>query len=160
MLCAAGNVDTAALCGLAESPGVGLCGFFQRLVDVGGAIFGGLEGLHVQQGADGLDAAALLAHDGGVQGRVEGEAVCLRLHIAPEFGQLGLILLRGLLALKGFQAVLRGLELCLSAFQLGLELLGGGLLAVDVSAVFAHQPVQLFIGDAGNLCLYVFTLHK
>ena len=160
MLCAAGNVDAAALCGLAEGPRICLCGFFQRLVDVGGAVFGGLEGLHVQQGADGLDAAALLAHDGGVQGRVEGEAVRLCLHIAPELGQLGLVLVRGLLAVKGFQSVLRGLELGLCVFELGLELFGDGLFAVDVSAVFAHQPVELFIGDAGNLCLYVFTLHK
>ena len=160
MLCAAGNVDAAALCGLAESPGVGLCSFFQRLVDVGGAVFGGLEGLHVQQGADGLDAAALLAHDGGVQGRVEGEAVRLCLHIAPELGQLGLVLVRGLLAVELGEAVLRGLELGLCVFELGLELFGDGLLAVDVCAVFAHQPVELFVGDAGNLCLYVFTLHK
>nr|DAM17955.1 MAG TPA: hypothetical protein [Caudoviricetes sp.] len=160
VLCTAGNADAAALCGLAEGPRICLCGFFQRLVDVGGAVFGGLEGLHVQQGADGLDAAALLAHDGGVQGRVEGEAVCLCLHIAFELCHLGLVLVRGLLAVELGEAVLCGLELCLSAFQLGLELLGGGLLAVDVSAVFAHQPVQLFIGDAGDLCLYVFTLHK
>nr|DAR11663.1 MAG TPA: hypothetical protein [Caudoviricetes sp.] len=160
VLCAAGNVDTAALCGLAESPGVGLCGFFQRLVDVGGAVFGGLEGLHVQQGADGLDAAALLSHDGGVQGRVESKAVCLCLHIAPELRQLGLVLVRGLLAVELGEAVLRGLELGLCVFELGLELFGDGLLAVDVSAVFAHQPVERFVGDAGNLCLYVFTLHK
>ena len=154
------SVDTAALCGLAESPRVGLCSFFQSLVDVGGAVFGGFEGLHVQQGADGLDAAALLAHDGGVQGRVEGEAVRLCLHISPELRQLGLVLVRGLLAVELGEAVLRSLELGLCVFELGLELFGDGLLAVDVSAVFAHQPVQLFIGDAGELCLYVFTLHK
>nr|DAG78475.1 MAG TPA: hypothetical protein [Caudoviricetes sp.] len=159
VLCTAGNAD-AALCGLAESPGVGLRGFFQRLVDVGGAVFGGFEGIHVQQGADSLDAAALPAHDGGVQVRVEGEAVCLRLHIAFELCHLGLVLLRGFLAVELGEAVLRGLELCLGAFQLSLELLGDGLLAVDVRAVLAHQPVELFIGDAGNLCLYVFTLHK
>ena len=37
---------------------------------------------------------------------------------------------------------------------------GGGLLPVDVAAVFGHEPVQLLLGDAGDPVLHVFTFHS
>ena len=118
-----------------RSPGVGLCGFFQSLADVGGEVGGLLQAVDVQQGADGLDAAALLAHDGGVQGRVESKAVCLCLHIARSLVNSASYS-SGVFCRRLGEAVLRGLELGLCVFELGLELFGDGLLAVDVSAVF------------------------
>ena len=34
-----------------------------------------------------------------------------------------------------------------------------GLFAVDVVAVLLHDPVQLFLGNAGDLVLHIFTFH-
>ena len=36
---------------------------------------------------------------------------------------------------------------------------GGGLLLVDVCAVLLHEPVQLLLGTAGDLVLYVIAYH-
>ena len=144
---------------ITKGPRVRLGGFVQRLADVGAAVGRAFQGIQIQQSTHCLDAAALLAHDGGIQGVIEGKALGLSLHVGLQLGDL-LLQACHVHAVKGFQAVLRGLELGLCVFELGLELFGDGLFAVDVSAVFAHQPVELFIGDAGNLCLYVFTLHK
>lgn len=43
--------------------------------------------------------------------------------------------------------------------QLGLKGGGGGLLPVDVRAVLLHEPVQLLVGDAGDLVLHIFAFH-
>ena len=43
--------------------------------------------------------------------------------------------------------------------QLGLQGGGGGLLPVDVRAVLLHEPVQLLVGDAGDLVLHIFAFH-
>ena len=45
------------------------------------------------------------------------------------------------------------------AGQLGLQGGGGGLLPVDVRAVLLHEPVQLLVGDAGDLVLHIFAFH-
>ena len=36
---------------------------------------------------------------------------------------------------------------------------GGRLLPVDVRAVLLHEPVQLLVGDAGDLVLHIFAFH-
>ena len=36
---------------------------------------------------------------------------------------------------------------------------GGRFLPVDVCAVLLHEPVQLLLGDAGDLVLHIFTFH-
>ena len=91
---------------LAKGPGVGLGSVVQRLGNVGGAVLGALQAVHVQQGTHGLDAAALLAQDGGVEGVVKGKAIGLCLQVGLQLGQLGLVFLRLLLAVKGGKAIL------------------------------------------------------
>lgn len=122
MLFAAGNVNgtSAAFCRLAKGPGVRLGGFFQSLGDIGGTVLGALEGIQIQQCPDRLDAAALGSQNGGVQGIVKGKAISLCLYIALEFGNVCLVFLGLLLAVKGGKAVLGGLELSLGVFQLVL----------------------------------------
>lgn len=97
--------------------------------------------------AGGLDAPTLLAEDGSIEGVVELEGCDLavqRVHIHTiVLGEAGLC----------------GGQLVGGSGQLSLELGGGGLFAVDVRTVFLHDPVQLFVGDAGDLGLYVFTFH-
>ena len=144
--------------GIAKGPRVCLGGFVQRLADVGAAVGRAFQGVQIQQSPHCFDAAALLAHDGGIQGVIEGKALGLHLHVGLQLGDLFLQACH-IHAFKGFQAVLRGLELSVCVVQLGLQSRGGRLLPVDVCAVLLHDPVQLFIGDAGDLVLHVFTLH-
>ena len=82
------HIRVAAGLRVAEGPGVRLGGCFQRLGNVGGAVLGTLQGVHVQQGAHGFDAAAALAQDGGVQRIVEGKAVGLGLQLLLKLGDL------------------------------------------------------------------------
>ena len=143
---------------ITKGPRVRLGSLVQRLADVGAAVGRALQGVQIQQSPHCLDAAALPAQDGSVQRVVKGKALGLRLHVGLQLGDLFLQACH-IHAFKGFQAVLRGLELSVCVVQLGLQ--GGGcrLLPVDVCAVLLHDPVQLFIGDAGDLVLHVFTLH-
>nr|DAL32391.1 MAG TPA_asm: hypothetical protein [Caudoviricetes sp.] len=158
MLCA-GGVSAGALRGITERPRICLCGIVQRLRDVGGTVLGAFECVEVQQSTDGFDAPALFAENGNIQRVVKGGRFGLRLHVGFQLGQLGFIFLRAFLAVELCKAVLRGLELGFRAVQLGLQGGGSGLFAVDVRAVLAHQPVQLLIGDAGDMILHIFTFH-
>ena len=87
-------------------------------------------------------------------------SVGLGLHIPPEFCKLSLVLFRFLFAFKGGKAVLGSLELRLGTGKLGLVLLRSSLFPVDVRTVLLHEPVQLLLGNAGDLVFYIFTLHK
>nr|DAE50784.1 MAG TPA: hypothetical protein [Caudoviricetes sp.] len=143
---------------LTKGPRIRLGSIVQCLCNVGTAVGRAFQGIQIQQSTHCLDAAALLAHDGGIQGIIEGKALGLRLHVGLQLGDL-LLQACHVHAVKGFQAVLCGLELGVCVVQLGLQGRGGRLLPVDVCAVLLHDPVQLFIGDAGDLVLHVFTLH-
>ena len=115
-----------------KGPGVGLGSVVQSLVNVGAAVLGALQSVQIQQGTHRLDAAALLAQDGSVQGAVKGKAVRLGFHVGLQLGQLGLVFLGLLLTFKGFQAVLGGLELGVCVVQLGLQ--GSGLTDAEIRA--------------------------
>nr|DAM96855.1 MAG TPA: hypothetical protein [Caudoviricetes sp.] len=143
---------------LTKGPRIRLGSIVQCLCNVGTAVGRAFQGIQIQQSPHCLDAAALLAHDGGIQGVIEGKALGLRLHVGLQLGDL-LLQACHVHAVKGFQAVLCGLELGVCVVQLGLQGRGGRLLPVDVCAVLLHDPVQLFVGDAGDLVLHVFTLH-
>ena len=65
----------------------------------------------------------------------------------------------GLVGTEGLQAVLGRGHLGGQAVHLGLQGVGGGFLPGDVAAVFLHEPVQLLVGDAGNLVFHIFAFH-
>ena len=96
--------------------------------------------------------------DGGIQGAVKGEAVRLLTQLALQLGDLPLQISH-IHTLKRLQAVLGGVQLGRQVVHLRLQVDGFGFLGSDVPAVFAHQPVQLLVSDAGNLVFYFFTFH-
>ena len=96
--------------------------------------------------------------DCAVQGGIKGKTVGLIGQLALKLGDLA-FQVGHVHAFKGFQAVFGGVQLGGQAVHLDLQVGGFGLFGGDIPAVFAHQPVQLLIGDVGDLLLYVFAFH-
>lgn len=130
MLCAGqGRIGGRGLLTVEEIAAVLLQGF-QGGLDVGGLVLGGFQGVHVQQGGDGLRVAAPGGGDGLLEHPVKGQVRQLLLvglglvgEVLGELGHLPLEVLH-VHPLEGLQTLRGGAQLLLDAVVVRKGLLG------------------------------------